>query len=128
MHTMVSILAWSVLLGLVQVVLMLLGSVSQRGMTWAVGARDHSDPLTGVRGRLQRTLSNFMETFPLFAALALAAMIGGHATGETLLGAQLYFWARVVYIPVYAAGIPWLRTLVWVVSIVGIVMMLIPLF
>ena len=128
MHTMVSILAWSVVLGLVQIVLMVLASVGQRGMGWAVGPRDHSEPLTGVGGRLQRALANFLETFPLFAALVLASMVLGHADGHALLGAQLYFWSRVVYVPVYAAGIPWLRTLVWAVSVVGIVMVLLALF
>jgi uncharacterized MAPEG superfamily protein len=46
----------------------------------------------------------------------------------TVLGAQLYFWARLVYVPVYAAGIPYLRTLIWAASIVGIVLLLTALF
>ncbi len=46
----------------------------------------------------------------------------------TVLGAQLYFWSRLIYVPIYALGIPYLRTLVWTVSMVGIVLLLIPLF
>jgi len=128
MNTMVSILAWSVVLGLVLVALTVLAVIGQRGLVWAAGPRDDSAPLSGVGGRLQRALANFLETFPLFAALALATMVLGHADGQALLGAQLYFWARVVHVPLYVAGIPWLRTLVWAVSIVGLVMMLLTLF
>lgn len=127
MNTMVSMLAWSVLLGLVQIVVAVLGTIGQRGLVWAAGARDDTAPLAGVGGRLQRAQANFLETFPLFAAMALACMALNQASGQALLGAQIYFWARVVYVPVYAAGIPWLRTLVWTVSIVGMVMMLLTL-
>lgn len=129
MNTMVSILAWTVVLGLVQVVLTVLAVIGQRGLSWAAHARDDSAPLPGVGGRLQRALANFLETFPLFAAVALAAMVMGHAdAGQALLGAQLYFWGRVAYVPAYAAGIPWLRTLIWAVSLVGLVMLLLTLF
>ncbi len=129
MNVLTSMLAWSVVLGLVQIVLVVLAAVGQRGLGWAVSPRDRDNgPLTGVAGRLQRALSNFLETFPLFAAMALAAMVLGHADGRAALGAQLYFWARVAYVPIYAAGIPWLRTLVWLASVVGIILILLALF
>jgi uncharacterized MAPEG superfamily protein len=129
MNVMTSMLAWSVVLGLVQIVLVVLAAIGQRGLMWAVSPRDENNgPLSGVGGRLQRVQSNFLETFPLFAALALAAMVLGHADGQAAQGAELYFWTRVAYVPVYAVGIPWLRTLVWAASIVGIVMMLLALF
>jgi len=129
MNVLTSMLAWSVVLGLVQIVLVVLAAVGQRGLGWAVSPRDQNNgPLTGVAGRLQRALANFLETFPLFAAMALAAMVLGHADGRAELGAQLYFWTRVAYVPVYAAGIPWLRTLVWLASVVGIVLILLALF
>ncbi|MEO8779981.1 MAG: MAPEG family protein, partial [Rhodanobacter sp.] len=68
------------------------------------------------------------ETFPLFAAAVLVACALQRHDGMTVLGAQLYFWARLVYLPVYAAGIPYLRTLAWMVSVVGIVLVLAALF
>jgi uncharacterized MAPEG superfamily protein len=80
--------------------------------------------LTGVPGRLDRARGNFLETFAFFAALVLAVVALGRQNAGSALGAQLYFWARLVYVPVYAAGIPYLRTLVWAVSIVGLVMLL----
>ncbi len=127
MNDMMMIVVWSVCLGLVQIVLTVLAAVGQRGIKWAVGPRDEGRTLSGVGGRLQRVSANFMETFPLFAALALAAMVLGHADARALLGAQLYFWARVAYVPIYAAGVPWLRTLVWLTSVVGMVMILLTL-
>lgn len=122
-------LVWSVVLGLVQIALAAIGSVSQRGLGWAVGARDVAPPaLTGVAGRLDRALANFLETFPFFAALVLACCLLQRHDASTALGAQLYFWARLFHVPVYAAGIPYLRTLLWAVSIVGLVSLLVALF
>ena len=124
-----SMLVWSVVLGLVQIAVSAAGSVAQRGLGWAAGARDGvAKPLTGVTARLSRASSNFLETFPFFVAAVFAAYALQRHDSLTMIGAQLYFWARLVYLPVYAAGIPYLRTLVWVVSLVGIVLMLVALF
>ena len=118
-------LAWSVILGLAQVMLAALASMGQRGMGWAAGPRDRTEgALTGVAGRLDRARGNFLETFAFFAALVLAVVALGRQDATSALGAQMYFWARLVYVPVYAAGIPYLRTLVWAVSIAGLVMLL----
>jgi uncharacterized MAPEG superfamily protein len=128
MHMAVTMLGWSAVLGLVQIGLAALFSVTQRGLVWSVGARDEgTSPLTGLGGRLQRVSSNFLETFPLFAAAVLAAVITGYTGYWLVLGVQLYFWARLAYLPIYAAGVPWLRTLTWAVSILGIVMVLVAL-
>ena len=118
-------LAWSVILGLAQVMLAALASMGQRGLGWAAGPRDRTEAaLTGVAGRLDRARGNFLETFAFFAALVLAVVALGKQDATSALGAQLYFWARLVYVPVYAAGIPYLRTLVWAVSIAGMVALL----
>lgn len=129
MEIELQMLAWSVVLGLVQIALAAMGSMGQRSPAWAASARDQPGaPLTGVAGRLDRARANFLETFALFAALVLAVVAAGKQDATSALGAQLYFWARLVYVPVYAAGIPYLRTLVWAASIVGIVMLLVALF
>ena len=125
----VCMLVWSIILGLIQIAITAAGSVGQRGLGWAAGARDGQDkPLTGVVARLDRARGNFLETFPLFLAAVIAAYLLQRHDGMTALGAQLYFWARLIYVPVYAAGIPYLRTLVWTVSIIGIVLLLVALF
>jgi uncharacterized MAPEG superfamily protein len=129
MTTELCMLAWSVVLGLVQIALAATCSVSQRGLGWAASARDDAKPpLAGIGGRLDRARANFLETFPLFAAAVLAAHLLQQHDGMTVLGTQLYFWARLAYVPVYAAGIPYLRTLVWAVSIVGMVLVVLALF
>ncbi|MDE2308770.1 MAG: MAPEG family protein [Xanthomonadaceae bacterium] len=129
MTTELQMLIWSAALGLLQIVMAATGSIAQRGLGWAAGARDDvTPPLTGVAGRLDRGRANFLETFPLFAAAVLAAFALQRHDATTVLGAQLYFWARLAYVPAYVAGIPYLRTLIWAVSIAGIVMLLAALF
>lgn len=118
-------LAWSVALGLVHVLLGAALVTRQRGLAWNVGARDATlPPPTGVAARVDRALRNFLETFPFFAAAALAVVVLERGDASTALGAQCYFWARLAYVPVYAAGIPYLRTLIWAVSIWGLLQLL----
>lgn len=129
MPTEIRFLAWTIMLGLVQLVIAAMMSTAQRGVEWNVSARDGlPEPLRGVAGRMDRAFRNLMETFPFFAALVLAVVSAGRGDAMTALGAQLYFWARLVYVPLYAAGIPYLRSLVWTVGLVGLVMLLWGLF
>lgn len=117
-------LGWSILLGLVYLVFATLLSLMQRGMRWNAGNREQLVELTGLAARVDRSSRNFMETFVFFAAAVLAVVAGQCTSAKTAFGAELYLWARVVYLPVYAIGIPYLRTLVWTASVVGIVMVL----
>jgi uncharacterized MAPEG superfamily protein len=118
-------LAWSVALGLVHVLLGAALTTRQRGLAWNVGARDAVlPPLTGAAARVDRALRNFLETFPFFAAAVLAVAVLERGDASTALGAQCYFWARLAYVPVYAAGIPYLRTLIWAVSLWGLLQVL----
>lgn len=124
-----TMLLWSIVLGLVQVLLAATFSTAQRGLGWNVGARDGGPaPLTGAAGRLERAVRNFLETFPFFVAAVLMVSLLQRETPQTALGAQLYFWARLLYVPIYAAGISYVRTTVWTVSMVGLLMVLLPLF
>lgn len=121
-------LAWAVVLGLVQLLLAAVTMTAQRGSKWNASARDGTPPpLQGIAGRMERAFHNFLETFAFFAAAVLAVALTQRLDGHTALGAQLYFWSRVVYIPLYAAGIPYVRSAVWTLSMVGIVMVLWPL-
>src|SRR5262245_8056473 len=105
---------WSVLLGFVHIIASSHAKSLQRGYRWTASARDEQLPrLTGVAGRLERALSNYLETFPLFAALVLGAEVAGVHTSLTKWGALLYLGARVFYLPLYALGIPLIRSLVW---------------
>jgi uncharacterized MAPEG superfamily protein len=116
---------WSVVLGLVQLVVATLPSAMARGFEWAAGPRDEPGaPLSKLGGRLERAFRNFLETFVFFVAAVLMAEVLGRHASSIGLGAQIFFWTRVAYVPAYAAGIPFLRTLLWAGSIVGIVMVL----
>jgi uncharacterized MAPEG superfamily protein len=93
------------------------------GMKDGLSNRDHLPEATPLGGRAVRAATNTIEGFVLFVALALTANAAGR-DAEALLGAQIFFWARVAYLPVYWAGITVLRSLVWGVSIAGLAMML----
>jgi uncharacterized MAPEG superfamily protein len=84
-------------------------------------------PLTGVAARLERALRNFMETFPLFAAAVLVASAADRHSWMTVWGARLYFWGRLAYVPLYAAGVPLVRSMTWNVATVGIIFVLVGL-
>ena len=121
----IRMLAWAVVLGLIQLFAAAALMTRQRGMQWNASARDGvPTPLTGVAGRLERAQRNFLETFPFFAAAVLAVALTGRGDAMTAFGAQLYLWARVVYVPIYAAGIPYIRSLVWGASVAGLLMVL----
>jgi len=118
-------LALSVVLGLVQIVLSAQSKNLQHGYWWAAGPRDQArPPLEGLAGRLERALSNFLETFPLFAVAVLMAQALGKHNWMTEWGAQLYFWGRLIYLPLYAFGVVLVRSLVWNVATAGIILVL----
>jgi uncharacterized MAPEG superfamily protein len=121
-------LGLSIVLGLVQIVLASHAASLQRGYVWTASTRDQVvPPLTGVAGRLDRALRNFIETFPLFAAAVLMAHLAGKHSWMTEWGAQLYFGARVAYVGCYAAGVFLVRSLVWNVATFGILLILLAL-
>lgn len=116
-------------LGVVHILLMVVFSGLAGRTGWAIGPRDQAGPPFGtVGGRVERALQNFVQTFGLFAAAVLMATAMGKHSHMSEMGAQLYFWARVVYVPIYAAGIPVVRTLVWLGSFAGIVMVLLAIY
>ncbi len=121
----ITMLLWSVVLGLAQLIIAVVMANRDLGLPYNVSSRDHPPgPLGKAAGRLMRAYNNFRETFPLFAASVLLVVVTHRQTNASALGAQLYFWARLVYVPVYGLGIQWVRTIVWTVSIIGLVMVL----
>lgn len=93
---------------------------SKGDMKLAIGNRDNLPEPTPLAARADRAAKNTMENFILFAVLALAAAIAAPDNERVLLGAQIFFWARVVYLPIYYAGIPGVRTGVWAIGVVGL--------
>ena len=128
MTTELTLLAWTLVLALVQIFAFDFARTGQYGINWNTGARDATMPdLSPVAERLRRAQNNLFETLPLFIAAVLILHVAGISTAMTVLGCQLYFWARVAYLPLYAFGVPYLRSLVWMVGFAGLVLLLIAL-
>ena len=117
-----TLLLWSAALTLLQCVIAVLGAMSQVGLTALAGNRDHLPAIEGWAGRAQRAHRNMLESLVLFAVLVLVAHVSGRANSMTALGAELFFGARLVYVPVYLLGIPWVRTGVWAISVLGLIL------
>jgi uncharacterized MAPEG superfamily protein len=115
-----ALLVWAVLLTFVQMLVAVTGAIVQVGLPALASNREGLAQCSGWAGRAARAHHNMLENLVLFAALALVAVATGRTNSTTLLGAQLFFWARLAYAVVYLAGIPWLRTALWTVSVVGL--------
>jgi uncharacterized MAPEG superfamily protein len=121
-------LAWAVILGLVHIILASHVRTKELGVAWNMSARDAElPPLSALAGRLARAQTNFFETFPLFAAAILMVAVTQTYSVYSYWGALIYLIARVIYLPLYALGIPKIRTGVWLVSILGLLLVLLPL-
>ena len=120
-------LAWSVILGLVHILVAGNASTIELGAKWNMGPRDGDlAPLSPLTRRLLRAQSNFFETFPLFATAILLAAVTDNFGVYSYWGAIMYLAARVIYFPLYAFGIPVIRSIVWLISIAGLLMVLLP--
>lgn len=125
MTTELTLLAWTLVLALVQIMLVANLRTAETGIQYNASARDgEAPPPRPVTARLQRAQANLFETLPLFAGAVLIAHVSGSEGDLTLWGCWMYLVARIVYIPLYAAGIPYVRSLVWLVSLAGLVMVL----
>lgn len=123
MTTELTLLAWTLVLAFIQILLFDFARTGQYGIKWNTGPRDEEmPPLSAVANRLQRAQNNLFETLPLFIGFVLIAHVADIHTSKTVLGAQLYFWGRLVYVPLYAFGIKQIRSLVWMVATVGLAM------
>jgi uncharacterized MAPEG superfamily protein len=121
-------LLFTVILAFVQVVIQASTAHGAVGLAALAGNREGMGELTGIAGRARRAHLNMMESLPLFIALVLIAAVAQKANAMTATGAMLFFWSRLVHAVVYLIGIPWLRTLVWAVSVIAMVMIAIQLF
>jgi uncharacterized MAPEG superfamily protein len=123
MTTELWILLWAAALGLVHILAAAFVWTGEVGLQYNASARDEPREVKSVlAGRLQRAQRNFFETFPLFAAAILAAVVAGRTSGNAELGGWIYLAGRTLYLPAYAAGIPFVRSLIWVASLIGLVM------
>jgi len=102
---------------------------AQYGRSWNIGARDEAlPPPNPVAGRLMRAQANFEETFPIAIVALLGVVLANKTSSTTALGGWIWLGARAVYLPLYWAGIPVVRTIVWTIALVGLVLVIKPLF
>ena len=120
-------LLWSVVITFIQLIISLLGATQQHGLTTLAGNRENIGSTSGWAGRAQRAHRNMLENPILFAILVIVAHIAGISNEITVLGAQLFFWGRLAYSFIYVVGIAWLRTVAFLVSILGSILIFLQL-
>lgn len=125
MQTEITVLALSGVLLLVHVFAAIHFKTKQYGKDWNMGARDEDlPPLNDIAGRLDRARGNFLETLPLAIIGLFGVVLAGKATELTAIAAWVWLGARVVYLPLYWAGVPKVRTLVWGVALLALLYIL----
>ncbi|MBG6116931.1 MULTISPECIES: MAPEG family protein [unclassified Sphingobium] len=123
-----TILAWAMILLMAHVFVAAHAKTRQYGAHWNMGARDESlPPLNALAGRLTRAQANFQETLPIAIVALIGVVVAGRTSDMTALGGWIWIGARIAYLPVYALGIPMVRTLIFMVSLIGLGMVLWPL-
>jgi uncharacterized MAPEG superfamily protein len=127
--TEIVMLALGVILLIVQLFLQSVSATLEMGGDYKAGQRDEPRVVRGVfAGRADRAFRNLLETFPVFAALALALVVTGRNGGLGAQGAEAWIVARILYVPLYFIQVPFARSLVWFASMFALIAMLVQLF
>lgn len=116
-------LLWSAPLALTYLMVQASLSYAQIGQEAQAGARDNVPEPNLWHGRARRALRNSLETYPVFIALVVVAHLADRNDALTTWGSQLYIWGRVAYLPLYITGVRYIRSLVWLVSLIGLVLL-----
>jgi uncharacterized MAPEG superfamily protein len=128
MHPEIFVLAWGAVLLIANIFLAGHLKTQQYGADWNIGARDEPmPPLNAHAARVKRAQDNLMETFPIAVVALFGVVLAGRTSDTTTIGAWIWLAARVVYLPIYWMGIKGIRTVVFLISLVGLVMVLWPL-
>jgi uncharacterized MAPEG superfamily protein len=129
MTTELTLLTASIILGILHIIIVSHLQSWQRGYWWTASSREQNvAPLTGVAGRAERALRNYLETFPFFVAAILVVTVTNTHNWLTVSGAHCYFWGRIAYAILYTADLPLARSLVWNIPTIGILMNVAGLF
>lgn len=125
MPTELAVLVLGAVLLLVHIMLAGQFKTLQYGVEWNAGPRDGDMPQLGaVAGRLSRAQANFQETFPVAIVALIGVVLAGKTGPVTAIAAWTWLVARVVYLPLYWAGVPYVRSLAWVISTLALVVIL----
>ena len=123
-----TLLLWAVGLTFIQLIISILGATQQLGLPALAGNRENIGSTSGWAGRAKRAHRNMLENLVLFAVLVIIAKLAGISNELTIFGAQLFFWGRLAYALIYIIGIPWLRTVAFLASILGLILIFLQLF
>jgi uncharacterized MAPEG superfamily protein len=115
------LLIWSVALTFLQMLVAAAGAALVVGLPTLVGNRENMPKLSGWAGRACRAHYNMLENMAVFAPLVVVGHLTGRNNARTVLGAEIFFFARLLYAFIYVIGIPYLRTAVWTASIIGLI-------
>jgi uncharacterized MAPEG superfamily protein len=127
MSVELTMLVYSVALLVLLIVIQASAGILAQGLAAMAGARDNLGDPSVMQARTKRVVDNHREGLLVFAPLVLVAAVAGISTPLTVLGAQLFFYSRVVHGVLYVAGVPWIRPLAWAVGMAGCVMIFIEL-
>jgi uncharacterized MAPEG superfamily protein len=119
MTTELTMLAYSVALLIALVLFQASVGVRAKGAIPLAGHRDDIGPATGFHARMLRVVDNHREGITMFAPVVLIAAIANIHSGTTVLGAQMFFYSRLVHAILYVTGIPLVRPLFWAVGLAG---------
>ena len=122
-----TMLVYSVALLFLLILIQALAGVLAQGLPEMAGSRDNLPDPKPFQARTKRIVDNHREGLALFAPLVLVAAVAHISNPRTVLGAQLFFYARVVHAALYLSGVPWIRPLAWGVGIAGTVLVFAPL-
>jgi len=123
------IAVYTAVLGLIMVALPPLLAYSRKGyIQWNAGPRDTPFDMGPHADRLKRAFSNFKETYVFFVIVVIALAFAHKSSAVSIDAAWVYLIARIVYIPLYAFGVRGIRSLVWIISLAGIVACFVTLF
>jgi len=128
-HPDLIVAGFAIVLALIQIMWATVARTNETGMKWNAGPRDTNAAPPGiVAGRLQRAQANLMETLPLFLGAVALVHLAGKQGDLSMWGTHLFLFGRIAYLPLYRWGVTGLRTLAWIVALVGLGMTLYALF
>ena len=116
------VLLASAVLGLVHLSAASFAFKAQVGNQYTVGPRDENIKPEGLAGRLHRAQKNFNETFSLFAVCVFIVHVTDTYGALSYWGSILYIFGRILFLPLYAYGVVWLRTFSWNIATLGLVL------
>lgn len=114
--TLTTLLAMYGIVVLATILMQVLAAAQKLDLSQLMGNRESLPSLTGVAGRLDRAQMNSVVAMALFAPAVLILSMEPETPGTAIFAATVFLLARIAYVVVYAMGIAYLRTIVWMVG------------